>query len=369
LKLIDRYILKHFIQNLFFGLICFLVIFILVDLFENLDRFIDKKISLILGIQYYLYFIPEILKLVTPVAVLLSSLFTASRFVNYSELTAMKSAGISIYRYLLPIMLFGILLTGFSVYFNGWIVPKANNKKLMLERFYLGKNQIISQLSNLYIQDKKNRIITINAFDKNSNTATQISIQEFNPDSLNKLQFRADSRQMVWDSLKKDWKLIETNLRKFDNINREEISFYPSVYISELKMINSISLDPDLILKKQLKPEELQLDEFKEFVDNLERSGQEVTKAKIDYYSIISFPFASLVTILFGVSVSSNQRKGGAALQFGISILVSFIYLGFVKISQIFGYNGDIPPLLTAWLANIIFFIISAVNFLRLNKT
>ena len=113
MKLIDRYILKHFIINFFFGLLCFILIFILVDLFENLDKFLDKKLGLQKIFEFYIYFSPEIIKLIIPVAMLLASLFTISRFINYSELIAMKSAGISIFRYLFPILLFGGFITCF----------------------------------------------------------------------------------------------------------------------------------------------------------------------------------------------------------------------------------------------------------------
>ena len=133
-------------------------------------------------------------------------------------------------------------------------------------------------------------------------------------------------------------------------------------------MIKSITLTPELIIKRQIKPAEMNLSDFREYIDNIKESGLDVTKSEVDYYSIISFPFANLVTILFGVSISSNKRKGGAALQFGISLIVSFIYLGFVKISQVFGYNGDINPVITAWLANIIFFLISVIYLIRNNK-
>ena len=130
-----------------------------------------------------------------------------------------------------------------------------------------------------------------------------------------------------------------------------------------------INLEPSQIEKKRLRPEELELSEFKIFIENLESNGQDAAKEKVDYYSIISFPFANIITIIFGVSISSNRRKGGAALHFGISLIVSFIYLGFVKISQVFGYNGDVNPILTAWSANILLFlIVSLVNFYRLNK-
>ncbi len=368
MKLIDRYILKHFVQNLFFGILCFLIIFILIDLFENLDKFIDKRLNISLIFIYYIYFIPEILKLILPVGMLLASLFTISRFINYSELTAMKSAGIGIYRYLSPILIFGFIITLFSIYFNGWVVPKTNRLKFAMEREYLGKNQIISTIPNIYIQDNKNRFINIGIYDKTTKSCQQVSIQIFKKDSLNVMTDRFDAKVMLWDSTAKDWKLIDLFHRKFLTPETEELVYSSESYISNISEIKRINIDPDLILKKQLKPEELNLTEFREFIDNLRGSGQDIARAEVDYYSIISFPFASLVTIIFGVSVSSNRRKGGAALQFGISILVSFIYLGFVKISQIFGYNGDVNPVLTAWLANILFFIISVVNFLRINR-
>ncbi len=369
MKLIDRYILKSFIQNFLFGLLCFLVIFILVDLFENLDKFLDRKLNGNLLLIYYLYFTPEILKLITPVGMLLASLFTISRFITYSELTAMKSSGISIYRYLLPIFAFGIIITLFSIYFNGWIVPVTNSKKIDMERTYLGKDEIKYQIQNLYIQDKSNKIIGLQAYDRFTKSSNNVSIQIFNKDTISRLDFRFDAKMMQWDSVKNDWKLTDLYSRQFLPEGREKINYTKSVYVQEIKEIGNLLLTPDLILKQQIKPDELTIPEFREFIDNLKSSGLDTSKAEVDYYSKISFPFANLVTIIFGVSVSSNRRKGGAALQFGISLIVSFFYLGFVKISQVFGYNGDINPILTAWLANILFFVFSVINFIRLNRT
>lgn len=368
MKILDRYILRHFIQNFLFGLFTFIIIFVLVDLFENLDKFIDNNVSFSLSVQYYFYFIPEIIKLITPVAMLLASLFTISRFINYSEYTAMKSSGISIYRYLLPILIFGILITGFSIYFNGWIVPNTNTEKLSIERNYLKKSQIRSQIQNLHFQDKKNRIIAIGNYDQSLLSCQNTTISVFNPDSLTKLSFRIDAKLMLWDSLKNDWNLLNAHQRKFSGINTEDITYISSVHTSEIEELNNLMLTPEIIMKKQVKPEEMNLTEFKLFISQIKESGLSTSKNEVDYYSIISFPFANLVTIIFGVSISSNRRRGGAALQFGISMMVSFIYLGFVKISQTFGYNGDINPVMTAWMANIIFFVISAVNFFRLHR-
>lgn len=333
-----------------------------------MDRFIDKSLSIAKIAQYYSYFIPDILKLITPVGMLLASLFTVSRFVNYSELTAMKSAGISIYRYLLPIILFGTIITGFSVYFDGYVVPKANQMKYNFERTVLGRNLISDVTQNIYIQDKINRVIIINYYNKSEQTCGNTLIQIFNPDTLRKVTKRLDIVNMKWAPENRDWKVETGYIRTFSYPDKESLNVIRNVNLSEISGFEKINLEPAQIEKKRLKPEELELAEFKQFIDNLEANGQDAAKEKVDYYSIISFPFANIITIIFGVSISSNRRKGGAALHFGVSLIVSFIYLGFVKISQVFGYNGDVNPILTAWSANILFLAVSLFNFYRLNK-
>ena len=95
---------------------------------------------------------------------------------------------------------------------------------------------------------------------------------------------------------------------------------------------------------------------------------QDVARWQVDYYSKISFPFASVIVVLFGVPFSSIKRRGGVGVQLGISLLICFIYLIIMKVSQVFGYNGDMNPLLTAWLANIIFFLAGVYNLWRVPK-
>lgn len=319
--------------------------------------------------QYYIYFIPEILKLITPIGMLLASLFTTSKFNTYSEMTSIQSSGISIYRFSVPILAFGIIITLISLYFNGWVVPKTNSEKLNFERKFLNKNKIAGVLQNIHILDTENHIITFGSYNESDKTGSDVSIQIF--DSLNptKLNFRYDIKSLNWDSLNKSWKLKFISKREFISPSEERFSYIDSATASEINEINKIYISPSQLIKNQLKPDEIMLDDLNEYIVAMENSGQNVSKAKVDYYSKISFPFANLIVILFGISLSSNRRKSGTAIQFGISILVTFLYLGFIKISQTFGYSGDINPILTAWMANIIFLIIALINILRINHS
>jgi lipopolysaccharide export system permease protein len=107
---------------------------------------------------------------------------------------------------------------------------------------------------------------------------------------------------------------------------------------------------------------------LKEFIANQENAGQDVARWLVDFHSKISFPFASVIVVLFGVPFASQRRRGGVGVQLGISLLICFIYLIFMKVSQVFGYNGDIDPLLTAWAANLLFLAGAVFVILRIPK-
>ena len=118
IKLIDRYLTKQFLQTIFFGLIAFTVIFIVIDMMENLDDFIDQNVSAPIVFHYYLVFAPEIIKLMTPVSVLFAALFTAGKATNLSELTALKAGGVSLNRFMAPFLTVSLIISIFSIYVN-----------------------------------------------------------------------------------------------------------------------------------------------------------------------------------------------------------------------------------------------------------
>ena len=112
---------------------------------------------------------------------------------------------------------------------------------------------------------------------------------------------------------------------------------------------------PEDLRKKQEKPDEMDYYTMQRFIEGQKKAGQDIAQLLVDFYSKISFPFATVIVVLFGVPFSSMKRRGGAGVQLGISLLICFIYLLFMKVSQVFGYNGDVHPLLTAWSANLLF--------------
>jgi lipopolysaccharide export system permease protein len=369
MTILDRYVVRQLLVVFFFGLLTFLLIFVVINMMERLDDFIDANAPISVIFQYYLAFTPEIIKLMTPVAMLLAALFVVGRMANQNELSAMKSSGLSLYRFLIPFVIVAFLVSLASIYFNGWIGPYANAMKTSIERTHLHPTQGARSSQPLFFQDGRTRLASVNYYESTSRIGYRVSIEEFADTNLTVLHRRFDARQMEWgrlrntpgDTLSEGWILISGTTREF----RGE-----SQYLSTFQRLplGRLSITPADIEEKQRKPDEMNYIELREFIRNQDRAGQDTSRWMVDFHNKIAFPFASVIVVLFGVPFASIKRRGGLAIDFGVCIAVTFIYLGFMKTSHVFGYNGDLNPLLTAWLANIIFLILAVINIMRVQK-
>ncbi len=360
IKIIDRFLIRQFVQTILFGLLIFTLIFVIIDMMENLDDFIDQDVPGRIVIEYYFVFIPEILRLMMPVAVLLASLFVAGKMSNQNELTALKAAGINLYRFMTPFIITSLFISILSVYFGGYIVPDANKRKVFIERTYMNKN-VIKSGSNIYFQDSPSRIVIIGSFNLMIRQANRVSIQEFNPIDITEMVSRLDAVKMKYDTTTNTWKMYNGSNRVF-TYGKENLEDF------NVRELDYLNFTPDEIVKKQTKPEEMTLPELEQFAEEQLRAGNNPTRIEIDYHARYAFAFASFVVVLFGLPISSNKRKGGLAIQFGLNVLITFVYLVFMQISKSFGKNGLLEPILTAWFANIVFFIAAIINLLRTNK-
>jgi lipopolysaccharide export system permease protein len=357
MKIIDKYLIKQFIQTILFGLLAFTVIFVVIDAMENLDDFIDQNVHTLIILHYYLVFTPEIIRLVTPIAVLFAALFTAGKAANLSELTAIKASGVSLFRFMLPFIITTVFISAFSIYFSGYVVPMANKTKLNIEQQYLKKNISFSG-SNIYFQDSKSRIVSISFFDASKNTANRISIQDFKPNDLKRMTSRIDAASLLYDSSKHVW-IAKNGVERNFNDDKQTADYFK---VLDLKNLNFLPAD---LLKKQTRPSEMNLSELHSLIKSQEKAGNDPTSALIEFHSRIAFALTSVIVVLFGLPISANKRKGGLAAQVGLNILVTFLYLVFMKISQAFGKNGSLNPIVTAWFANFIFMIAAIYNLLR----
>ncbi|MCR4417807.1 MAG: LptF/LptG family permease [Ignavibacteria bacterium] len=360
-KILDNYLLRQFILSILFGVMTFVLIFVIVDLMENLDDFIDQQVPQNIIIAYYFYFLPEIIRLILPVSILLACLFTVGKLNNFNELTAIKASGISLYRFMYPFIVIGFVISLFAIYFSGWVVPQSNAKKLEIEQKYMKKNLTYIG-ANIFFQDGENRFVNIGFYDQSSQIISRAGIVLTDDNNPTRLIRRYKCEKLQWDSTKQKWIGIDVIENHFISDTTNQIIYYTSFEFNDLQF------RPEDILIKQKRIEEMTLTEIKQVIDAQRRSGNDTTKLEIDFHSLIAFAFANLIVILFGLPFSADKRSGTVAFQFGMNLFFTFIYLAFMKISQSFGKNGLMNPILTAWFANIVFSIFAIVNIVRVRK-
>jgi lipopolysaccharide export system permease protein len=356
-KILDRYIIKSFILSIFYGLLAFTLLFVIIDLMENLDKFIDNNVDTLIILNYYLVFVPEIVKLMTPVAVLFAGLFTAGKMTSNNELTAIKSSGISIYRFMLPFILVCLFVSGLIFYFGGYVVPDANVRKIEIETVHLKKGEA-STISSLFFQDPPNKIVNIFYYNTEKLEAYKIGVQTYDSANSIKMVQRIDAERLLYNVKKGSWTAFKGTVRKFGKLNEEFNSF------QEME-IKGLKFKPQDLLAKQQRLEVLNINQLKKLITDSRNAGYDTSRVEIEYYSRFSFPFTAIIIIIFGLPISTVKRRSGLALQFGINILVTFVYLSIMQIVTALGKNGALEPLVTAWLVNILFFAAALFNLFR----
>ena len=361
MKTLDFYIFRQLIATVLFSIVGLCVLFVIVHLLENLDSFLDRKTPARVVAIFYLNYLPEIVKLITPVALLLSSLFTMGRFANLNELTAMKAGGMSLRRVMTPILLFGALAAAAQLYFDGWIVPKANRVKFDFERAYLGKGRVETSLYNIYVRDSPTRNLSIRYYDDNTKTGSGLTVEEYSSEQSPRIVRRIDAQSFAFDSASGVWRVS----------NGFEHRFAPDDYRSALFAAPVQSLDltlnstPALLMQFQRNTSEMTFPELKTYIDASERGGKDVRQQRIAYWGEYALPFANFIVMLFGAPFSSGKRKSGLATEIATAMVIAFLYIAAIRVGQSVGLAGSVHPAIAAAAPHAVFLLIGALNLVR----
>lgn len=380
MKILDGYLIRRFGYALLFSLIAFWVIFLVVDLVEHMDNFIDRHAPLFLVIKYYFYYTPYTLALTLPVAMLLACLFSIGQLARHNELTAMKSAGISLYRILLPVLVLSFLISLFVIGFGGWLVPFTYQKKEEVKTVEIEKRRKQQEvmLDNVFVQGEDGRIFHLRNYDTREKLGTGALVQKFEGSRL-KEEIRAE--RVRWQN--NGWlfedgvhrifsdSLLEPNLTGDREKARQDS--LPSNHAERYQAFDELfrmdlRIKPEALGRRQKKPDEMGYLELAEYVKVKKRSGQVVARESTDLHVKIAFPFVNFIIVLLGAPLAANPKRSGLAIGFAVSLFISFVYYTLIRMGQSFGYSERLPPLLAAWAANILFVILGTILLIKAKK-
>lgn len=356
-RILPEYVRRSFLGFFLFCLLCVVSIFLVVDIVEKLDRFIDRSVPRNVIIQYYLYYIPYVLVLTIPVACLLATVFSVGNLARHNEIVAMKSLGYSLYRLLGTYLMLAVCISIFSFIIAEVLVVYTHRKKEEINRTYMVENQQNrTSLSNKIFQDTPNRIVYIGDYDSEKSIASGVNVFSFRD---GRLVSRLDTKKMEWNG--NSWIVRSGNERVF--FGDEEI-LVPIQ--SPLKY--SFKFSPNDIFLAHLKPQERSVWELGRLIDRLQESKGAVQSLQTDYYLRFAFPFGNIIIVLLSVPIVYNRRKRSLAVGFGISLVICFIYFGLVKIGQVMGQNGSLHSIPAAWLGNGVLGIVGVIDLIKTRK-
>ena len=353
MKILDSYMIKRFYMFLIGGLFLFIFIFIIVDLSDNLSSYIDSGKTMLHIMSIYLFKIPSLIMLLYPVGAIIALFFSIGIFVRNNELTAVKSAGISVYRFLLPLFLSVLFVSVLLFAFNETIVVKANRMHAQLTKnrsfsFDTARDFHVFQNSNILI---KGRYIS-------RKTGIMTNPEIFIYDSTNTVRkiYSADEAK------------YSEGLWHFKNLYTTDVSANIERRFDESKMLPDITVTPDDILIDRSNTDIYSIPYLMKSISFIRESGYDNRKQISEIAYRFFYIFITFIIILIASAFVVNIKNTGMIFGLAMSILLSFIYWGVLQSFRSAGESGSMNPIIALMLPNLIFLALGTTLLLKARK-
>jgi lipopolysaccharide export system permease protein len=360
MKIIDKHLLKEHLTPVFYCLFGFSMLSIIIDLLSNLSSFLQAQLPTIYIARYYLCTLGEMVDFLLPASLLFATLYVLWHLTNSNELMAIRSSGISFYRMMLPFMLTGLFFSLLLILLKLTIIPGglqwADNLKQ--HDFILGKDDAYQNIT--YYNEKDIRIWQMGSYlpksSTNQTTITNLQLSKERADGTREWVMSTEKALFLdgeWWFLEVD-KLINYDENDNPVENKSNLFCADQSHLMRLKGLTETPFDMDI----ELKPwDYLTLKERTRYLKN-HPGLTEMNAKKYDIYDTFSFPFSCLIVILFAIPTGAKTARTNPLSTIFIAILAFFGYYTLYVLSEYLCKRGILPPLLAAWLANLVFLTI-----------
>ena len=352
LKILDWYIIKKFIGTYFYSIALIISISIVFDINENLAKFTQYHAPLkAIVVDYYMNFVPYFANLFSPLFVFIAVIFFTSKLAGNSEVISMLAAGVSFKRLMRPYMISAAIISVMTFFLGAYVIPKGTIIRQNFETMYKNKKKNTSA-ENVQLQVGKGVIAYIQHYDNNLKKGYGFCLDKFED---KKLVSHMTASEIQYDTIsdsKYHWKARNWRIRQLKGM-RETIT-------SGSVKDTTIMMEPtDLVFSKG-QQETFTSPQLKDYISKqIDRGSGNVVQYEVEYHKRIATCFASFILTIIGASLSARKRKGGMGLYLGIGLALSFSYILLQTISSTFAINANTPPMLAAWIPNILYFIIA----------
>ena len=350
--ILDWYIIKKFIGTYIYAILLIISIAIVFDFNENLSKFTQYHAPWrAIIFDYYANFVPYYSNLFSPLFVFIAVIFFTSKLAGNSEIISMMAAGVSIRRLMRPYMISCILIAGLTFYLNSFVIPHGTVIRQNFETLYRNSKKNTSA-ENVQLQVAKNTVAYIQHYDDQYKRGYGFSLVKFKD---KKIVSHMTAMEIQYDTVadtKYHWKVSNWKIRTLKGL-KEHIQ-------SGASKDTVLLMEPTDLVYSKGQQETFTSPELLNYISKqTSRGSGNVVQYEVEFHKRIAMSFSSFILTIIGLSLSSRKRKGGMGLYLGIGLALSFGYIMLQTVSATFAIQDDTPPMLAAWIPNIIFAIIA----------
>ena len=356
MTIVDKYLAREILKCLVVVLAVVVSLFVIAEFFNKADNFMEAGLPISRLIRYLQLKLPQIIAQITPIGLLLAVLIALGLMNKNNEIIALKSGGVSVYYLLRPVLTIAVFLAILLFSLSEIVVPitisKANKIWLMEVK---NKPTITSKQRNIWIKGHR-AIYFIQYFNPQNQTISGVILNFF--DKEFKLTRRVDAKKGLYVQGK--WVFYDSMEQVLD----EESAIY-NVRLHSQKAEN-VDFLPEDLMRVFKKSDEMNIAELFTYIKEVELEGYDATTFRVDFHARFAYPVLSIIVCLMGtgIAVKRKSREGpSVSIAFGAAMV--FLYWVLHSFCLSLGYGGLLPPVISAWISNIIFLCYGVLNLIN----
>jgi LPS export ABC transporter permease LptG len=365
MRILDRYVLRNFLEPFLLCFFGFLAIWLVFDLYDNGPDFLEFHVPLKTVAKFYLTQLPSIVLLSLPIGLLLALLFSLSKMSRHNEIISMLTAGRSLARLIVPLVFIGLLATAVCFVLDREWAPHAEAvKKRMLEEITRGERRASEREAaqgHLFRDRINNRtwyVRKMRAKPKRGPIPPLEGVHVTQQDAEGRIEKKWYAEKATHDEKTGNWTLHHGMIVSFDpegNI----ISNPDDMFLNGKRIIEGWTETPRRIASSQFAAQNLSTKELREYLEyNSDFPPVQLAPYRTYLADRFANPWVCLVVVFLAAPLGIvYSRRGVLAGVAGCLILFFFMFmLDYLFLA--FGKGGRLPPFVAAWGPNVLFFAI-----------
>jgi LPS export ABC transporter permease LptG/LPS export ABC transporter permease LptF len=358
--ILDDYVLRDFALYLTMIVAAFLMLLLVFTLFELLSDILRNQVSPLTVGEYLLNVVPYFLYNTTPLSMLLAVLVTFGLLQKSNEITAIKATGISLYRIIVPVLIASTLVAGVLFLSDQLYLPYTNKRQDALRNRIKGKPaQTYLRPERQWMFGQHSDIYYYQFFDPDRNVFGGVSVFQFDPHTF-QITHRITADRAHWSDSMGKWVYEQgwerslsgaaiENYRKFDVATYPELAEAPAYFKKEIKQSSEMSYE-----------------ELRRYIHDLEQSGFDVVRLRVQLQKKIAYPLITLVMAILAIPFALSAGKRSAVAGVATAISIGVVYWTISGLFEAMGNLSQLPPAVAAWSPDLVFGFIGGYLILRM---